>query len=150
MDRLFSNFDHICIVVRDLDKAIEHYQSLGIGPFVPGKQLKAKSEEYLGNPVDPDALNLKARFAKMGSIELELIQPIAEGTVWKDFLDRMGEGVHHMCFIVDDIDEAEREVVGRGFSQILKRLYKKGGGTGYFATEQVGGIFLQLTQPPPN
>ncbi len=64
----FKNFGQIGIVVKDMDKAIEGLQSLGIGPFGPlvGAAPCVRFEER-GKPAD---IKLKMRFTKIGPVEL--------------------------------------------------------------------------------
>ena len=46
----FTRVAHIGVVVRDMDKAIAYYQSLGIGPFEPFKSIVAIERKMLGKP----------------------------------------------------------------------------------------------------
>lgn len=54
-----------------------------------------------------DVWNVKAAFYRCGESLIELLQPIGPG-VDQDFLDRTGGGIHHICYQVDDIEEAYR------------------------------------------
>jgi methylmalonyl-CoA/ethylmalonyl-CoA epimerase len=95
---MIEKIDHIGIVVKDLDKAIETY-SEGLGLAV--KRVE-RSEEF----------QVKIAFIPVGEVLVELLEPIGPGGI-QDFLDEHGEGLHHMCFRVGDIDKALEEVGGK-------------------------------------
>ena len=75
---LFSKVDHIGVVVRDIDKAVEYYESLGIGPFEPLKITGSKVKMVMGKPIDIDSIQLKTRAAKIGTTILELLEPFVQ------------------------------------------------------------------------
>ncbi len=128
---------HIAVIVRDIDKAVDYYQSLGIAKA--GREV-----------VFPEARpNIRARFVDIGPVPIEFIQPIAgEPSIYKDFLDRKGEGVQHIAFAVDDLDEEEAELTGKGASVIVKGKAPAAFGslTAHFDTRQVGDFAIQLIQ----
>ncbi len=93
---LFSKVDHIGVVVKDTDKAVKFYESLGIGPFEPLKISPSRVRKVLGKTIDPDSIQLKGRSASMGQISLELLQPVVGKSLWKEFLDTKGEGINHI------------------------------------------------------
>lgn len=95
---MVEKIDHIGIVVKDLDKAIEAY-SEGLGLEV--KRVE-RSEEF----------QVKIAFIPVGEVLVELLEPIGPGGV-QDFLDEHGEGLHHICFRVKDIDRALEDVGGK-------------------------------------
>ena len=61
------------------------------------------------------------------------------------FLNSRGEGVSHVCFIVDDIEAEKAQLVANGAEVILTGM---GGGFAYFDTGHVGNILLELSQRP--
>jgi len=93
-----EKIDHIGIVVRDLEKAIEAY-SEGLGLDV--KRVE-RSEEF----------QVKIAFIPVGEVLVELLEPIGPGGI-QDFLDEHGEGLHHVCFRVKDIDRALKDIGGK-------------------------------------
>ena len=117
---------HICIVVRDMDKAIEYYQSLDIATI--------EREVTVGN-------RLKVRFVRIGATPLEFVQPLAEESNFKEFLESNGEGIHHICFVVDDIDKETAKLVEKGVSVTWSSETQTG-----FDTRKVGNLILELKQ----
>lgn len=86
---MIKQISHLGIAVQDLEEAREFYRSVfGV----------ESSEPIVGGNGD-----LKASMIKLGDTSIELLQPLgAEGPVAK-FLQRQGEGIHHVCYVVDDI-----------------------------------------------
>lgn len=58
-DSPFSKAEHIGVVIRNMDRAVEYYESLGIGPFKPLNHKLLTQQEMLGKPVEPDSFALK-------------------------------------------------------------------------------------------
>jgi methylmalonyl-CoA epimerase len=92
-------FDHIGIVVDDLDAALEHFRTL----FEISDEELVYERDY--DDVNPDTSEVDCmHFAlfPVGEVYLELIEPVSDGPV-KAFLDRTGGGVHHLGITSDDI-----------------------------------------------
>ena len=93
----------IGIIVRDLQKAVENYWAIfGIGPWqvVRMEPPILTDVTIRGKPVEASML---AAIAQNGNIQLELIQPIEGPSIWKEFLEERGEGLHHVQPLVQDI-----------------------------------------------
>ena len=133
------------VVVRDLDQAKAFYERLGIGPFVEGPSAHTLERRIYGE-LAPDA-SVRGAIAQMGSIEFELLEPIAGRTVQRDFLEQHGEGVVHICAYSDDIDRDIEELTGLGYEVLSEGWIEDGGHFAYFDTRQVGGLVLELYQP---
>ena len=146
----FSKLDHIGVVVRDFDRAVKHYESLGIGPFLAVEGLSSIERRMYGKVIPIDSFKLKEKNARMGSVMLQLMQPVEGETIWKEFLDKRGEGIQHLGFLVDDIDKEEARMVAKGYTVLYRSRFKGGGGSNYFDTGKVGGVLIELIQWPPN
>ena len=143
----FSTLHHIAVVVKDIDRAVKFYTSIGIGPFKDYPPLK----EYVKINV-PDEIgfhNLKMKIAQIGPIELQLIEPGEGKTIHKDFLEKRGEGVYHLGFVVDDVDRSETEVRNMGLKVIASGRREDGSGFSYFDTVKKAGVTLLVRQSPP-
>ncbi len=145
----FSKVDQIGVVVRDLDKAVEHYQSLGIGPFSSVRNVIRIEAEMWGRPVDVDSFKVNIRSARIGAVVLELMQPIEGKSFWKDFLDTHGEGVHHLGFYVDDVEKETAKLEKKGFKVIYRARFRDGGAATFIDTSRVGSFFMELIQRGP-
>jgi methylmalonyl-CoA/ethylmalonyl-CoA epimerase len=143
-----SKFEHVGVIVRDLDKTIEYYQSLGFGPFEPMPKLPwAWMEEY-GKPREKGVV-IAIRIGKIGDLTLELIQPVSGKSIHMDFLEKRGEGIQHLAYSVADIDKTTEEMVGKGLSIIVNGRFKTSGGLTYFNSDKHGGTLIEMVQWPP-
>ena len=143
----FSNLHHISIVVKNMDKAVEFYTSIGIGPFTDYPPMR----EYvkLKVPDQEGFYDLKIKFTQCGPIQLQLIQPGEGESLYKDFMKEKGEGVYHIGFVVDDIEGADAEVESLGLEALSTGRRKDGSGFSYLDTAQKAGVTLLIRQSPP-
>jgi catechol 2,3-dioxygenase-like lactoylglutathione lyase family enzyme len=142
----FSQLHHIAIVVKDIDRAVKFFASLGIGPF----QAYPPIRDYVEVDVpDKEAFyNLTIRQARLGPVVLQLIQPGEGKTMYKDFLDEKGEGVFHLGFVVDQIDREETTLRGKGLKVLSRGRRADGTGFTYFDTAGKAGVVLLIRQNP--
>ena len=92
-----GNVVEICIVTRDHKRTIDGLLLLGIGPwkaytFTPENTA---NQTYRGQPA---SFTLKVCFAQAGNVVYELIQPLSGPTIFEEFLEKHGEGVHHVAY----------------------------------------------------
>lgn len=108
-----NNVDHIGIAVKSIDKSIQYYiETLGL-------KLLAIEEVV--------SQNVRVAFIDAGNIKLELLEPLSiEGPIAK-FLEKRGEGVHHIAFGVTDIRTRMAELEEKGV-QLLQDEPKPGAG----------------------
>ena len=128
---------HIAVIVRDIDEAVQYYQSLGIATV--GREV-----------IFPESKpKIRAKFVEVGSIPIEFIQPLeGESSRYKEFLDSKGEGVQHIAFAVDNLDGEADKLVDKGASIIVKGKAPAAFGSisAHFDTRQVGDFAIQLIQ----
>lgn len=134
--------DHVGVVVKDLEKAIEYYQSLGMGPFVPNPSESAADRKIYGKPA-PN-VKVKGVVAQMGPIKFELMQPIEGESLQKEFLKSKGEGINHIGFVVDDLEGEMAKLEEKGFKVISGGKIPPNGGFAYFDTDKLGGVIFAL------
>ena len=145
---MYGKPQHMAIVVRDIDKAIKFYESIGMGPFKVPPPVNIKKRTESGKTDTSGAYKIREAVGDMGPIRVQLIQPLEGKSVYREFLESKGEGVHHYAFIVEDIEKAEAEFVKKGV-EILSSVRLEGGGGHFIAnTGVVGGILIELMQPP--
>jgi catechol 2,3-dioxygenase-like lactoylglutathione lyase family enzyme len=113
---MFTDFVQIGVVVADLDKrTLALTEIFGIGPFRiiewPPADRTDIERYYYGEPRE-----FKARmaFTELGSVELELIQPLDGDSIWDDFLRERGGGIHHIRFNVPDLEPTIEYLAGQG------------------------------------
>ena len=99
-----NKLDHIGIAVKDLDESIKLYERLlGV--------ICYKIEEV------KDQFTLTA-FFKIGDIKIELISSTKPDTALHRFLEKKGEGLHHIAFEVKDVLDEVRQLEEKGFKKI--------------------------------
>jgi methylmalonyl-CoA/ethylmalonyl-CoA epimerase len=141
----FTRMVHIGVVVRDMNKTIERLAALGIGPFTPRVIPPDARETYRGKPFVPGQ-RVTIQITRIGNVELELIQPISGESPHQEFLDRKGEGIQHLGFIVDDLEEDVKRLTGEG-SEILLTSEIKGARRVAYLDLGVAGLIVELVQP---
>ncbi|HLI91474.1 MAG TPA: methylmalonyl-CoA epimerase [Ktedonobacteraceae bacterium] len=133
-----ERIDHIAIIVRNIEQALSFYRdTLGL---VPGEIKEVPSEQIriaflpLGGP---------------GGSEIELIEPTASASSLAKFLEKHGEGLHHLCLEVDDIDAALREMQEKGAPVLDKQPRVAAEGRAIFIHPRgANGVLLELLEKP--
>ena len=142
-------FHHISVVVRDMEKAIKFYESMGIGPFPPllGPQgtVPLTDKTLRGKSNDEWELDLRHAEGGVGDMVFELIQPLEGDTPVKEFLDKKGEGIQHIGFFVDDIDAETAKLAKEGY-KITQSAETPTVKWAYYGTDAVGGFSIELMQ----
>lgn len=141
---LFKTLHHVCVIVRDMDKAVAYYESLGIGPWNQFPSLEAFKGELLA-PNAEDFVKLHYKYANLENFQLQLCAPPEGNTLQRRFLEERGEGVFHLGFTVPDCDVAETEAFAAGLTPILRgRLPNRNGFTYFDSAEHGAGVTLQV------
>jgi methylmalonyl-CoA/ethylmalonyl-CoA epimerase len=147
----FANIAQICLVVRDLDKAVETWWTrFGVGPwqlYTYGKPLVPRMSRN-GQPTE---YSMRVALANIGPMRIELVQPLEGDTVYEEFLARHGEGVHHVGVLVNSMAEAlkQAECAGLDMTQDGAGFGQDGDGHyAYLDTEPLIGITVELIDRP--
>ena len=127
--------DQIGILVKDIDKVVESWSQLfGMGPW---RFADVDHTAELGK-----LYKLRLAFTNIGSVQIELIQPV-EGETWQaEYLEKVGEGLHHINFRVDDMDKEVSNLVAQG----AKVFYTIPGRFAYLETGGPGGVVFEIVQ----
>lgn len=122
-----KSVDHISYAVKDIDKVTEAWSRLyGIGPwtFQENGGMDGKGRPW----------KIRMAFAHIGPVEIELVQCL-EGRIFQSkFIDKWGEGVHHLGFYVDNVDAEVEKLVKEGATLLIhdpgRFAYLDAGGPG--------------------
>ncbi len=136
----------LIVQVKDIDKAVEHYQSLGISPFSPEHIIDRATYKDLkvSRPGDMKA-KIKSRMAQLDPVRLEVSQPAEGDSFQQEFLDSKGEGVSHIAFTVEDIKAETAKMIEKGFPVVVSGT-RESGFMAIFDTCKVGGLYIELVQ----
>lgn len=146
-DKPFSELHHLSLVVRDIDATVRFLESLGFGPFFEYPPMTEYTE--LNVPDPKGFLTTVIKCAQIGPVQLQVVQPGEGRSIYKDFLEKNGEGVFHLGFVVPDIHAAESRVKDMGLEVISSGRRANGSGFAYFETAEKCGITLLVRQSPP-
>ncbi len=140
----------IAIVVRDIDASCKLWaELLGMpAPVIrttrPGHEVKLI---YRGKPSEGQ---VKLAFFNLGQVALELLQPVGEGTSWKEYLDEKGEGVQHIGFQVVDLDKTSAVLEKAGMPAIHRGRYDSDDGSYiYHDSLKPLGVLIELLHADP-
>ncbi|MBI2900593.1 MAG: methylmalonyl-CoA epimerase [Planctomycetes bacterium] len=126
--------DHIGLACRDAAKAEAFYHGV------------------LGLPVEEreDLDEMKLRVVKVRSSEvvLELLEPQAGEETVTRFLAKNGEGIHHLCFEVENVAAATAYLIGRGYAPVWDKPRPGAGGklVNFLKPKETGGVLIELSQ----
>jgi len=131
----FSRIHHVAIVVADIEAALGLYRdTLGL-------------PVELVLPIDSDGVTIA--FLPVGESKIELVQPTDETTGVARFLEKRGEGFHHVCFEVDDIDETLGDLGTRGV-ELIDTAARPGaeGPVAFLHPRSCNGVLVELIEAP--
>lgn len=144
----FRKVHHLCIVVRDVERSVAFYESVGIGPWHDYPPM-ADYTRLEGGGRAEDYRALCCRWATIGGLQLQVCQPGAPETPQGRFLEEHGEGVYHVGFEVEDIEAEDRQAAALGLRALNLGRRDDGSGFTYFDTYDQAGVILEIRQSPP-
>ena len=81
----------------------------------------------------------------MGNLQIELIQPLGGKSTWQEFLDKNGEGIHHIAFSVKNINGVEKKFELQGMPTVQNGGWD-GGAYSYIDASESLGCILELLE----
>ena len=132
---MIKRISHLGFAVRDLDQAIELYEDV----------FGARVEHRFESAQD----RMKAATLRVGEVEIELMQPTAEDSPVGKFIAKRGEGIHHVCYKVDDVAGALQRAAADGMETIDKEPRVGGGGrtrVGFLHPKSTLGVLTELEE----
>jgi methylmalonyl-CoA/ethylmalonyl-CoA epimerase len=135
----------VALVVHDIEKTSQKYaEFFGMEkpPIIITDPLEQAQTLYRGQPTEARA---KLAFFDMGSLQLELIEPDHHPSTWREGLDRNGEGVHHIAFVVEGMQEKINLLESREMPLLQKGEYE-GGRYAYLDTQKDLKVIFELLQ----
>ncbi|TBW25819.1 methylmalonyl-CoA epimerase [Gramella sp. KN1008] len=129
-----KRIEHIGIAVKDLEAANRTYEAvLGAGHY--------KTETV-------DSEGVSTSFFKIGESKIELLAATNPESPIAKFIEKRGEGIHHMAFYVDDIQAEIERLKGEGF-RLLNDQPKKGADNkivAFMHPKDANGVLVELCQ----
>jgi methylmalonyl-CoA/ethylmalonyl-CoA epimerase len=127
-----SHIEHIGIAVNSLDEAIPFYENM-LG-------LKCYAVEEVKDQ------KVKTAFFMVGQTKIELLESTdPEGPIGK-FIEKKGQGIHHLAFATDDVDESLSELEEKGVRLIDKKGRKgaEGLNIGFLHPKSTLGVLTEI------
>jgi len=127
-----SHIDHIGIAVDNLEESIKYYEN------VLGFKCYAR-EEVVDQKV-------KTALFMVGETKIELLESTSTDGPISKFIEKKGEGIHHIAFAVDDVSEALKTVEEKGITLIDKdpRKGTEGLNIGFLHPKSTHGVLTEL------
>lgn len=131
---MVTKIDHIGIAVKNLAETLKFYEDvLGI---------KCVSQEVV------EEQKVKVAFLPVGDTEVELLESTSEDGPIAKFIEKKGEGIQHIAFKVDNIEEAIKELEEKGVRMIdEKPRYGAGGARiAFLHPKSTSGVLIEISQ----
>ncbi len=130
----FSKVDQIGIVVKDMEATMNFYEKMfGIEPFPTVESAV-------------DSAKLRIGSFQLGEVQIELIQVLEGETIHSKFLEKRGEGLHHLGFFVEDIEKELARIKKEGIEVLERGTVLGVVKFAYLDTKKVLGVVLELIQ----
>lgn len=135
----------VALVTRDIEASAKRWAAV-LGMPVPSITTTRPGEEvkvvYKGKPSSGRA---KLAFFRLGQVVLELIEPVGGDTSWRQFLDEHGEGVQHLGFQVENLDEAIARAARMQMPVLHRGRYDRDNGDYvYIESEKLLGVTVEF------
>lgn len=127
-----SHIEHLGIAVKSIEEALPYYENV-LG-------LKCYSIEEV-----PDQ-KVRTAFMMVGQTKLELLEPTSDESPIAKFIEKRGEGIHHIAFCVEDANEALADAASKGIKLIDEKARKgaEGLNIGFLHPKSTMGVLTEL------
>lgn len=132
------------IVVRDVEaraRAWSQILGLPMPDIVVTDEYDKARTEYNGHPTPARA---KLAFFNMGQVFVELIEPIDGPSTWQDQLDRHGDSIHHIAFVIKGMTDKIAYLTGNGVPLVQRGEYNGGRYAYMDGVAQLGAVLELL------
>jgi methylmalonyl-CoA epimerase len=129
-----KNIDHIGIAVSNLQESLSFWET-SLGIELHGIEEVAEQ-------------NVRTAFLPVGDTEIELLEPTSADSSVARFIEKHGEGLHHIAIRVDDIEAALAEMKAKGIQLIdeTPRIGASGARIAFVHPKATHGVLLELCE----
>lgn len=135
-----KTLSQVGIAVKNLEEVAGNYwEILGIGPWAvfDWEPPLVYDRKYHGQA---SPARERVAVTQVGDLQLELVQPIEGDSVYQDWIHERGEGLHHLNFLVDDVDEIAEKFLRQGFPSIQSGRFGQGNAFNYIDIKPLRAI----------
>jgi methylmalonyl-CoA/ethylmalonyl-CoA epimerase len=131
---MIKGIDHVGIAVNGLNEALAIYE----------KALGLKHEKV----TVVESQKLKVAFLQVGESRIELLEPLSKESTVASFLEKKGEGIHHIALRVDGLKDILRKLQNQGIILIDQkpRPGAEGGMIAFVHPKSLKGVLLELCE----
>ena len=132
---MFARIDHIGVAVESIDDTLSLY--------VAGYEMKLVHREVV------EEQGVEAVLLDVGENHVELLQPLGADTPVGRYLERRGEGIHHVAYQVQDIDAELERLRSAGIELIDQspRIGIRGSRVAFCHPRSTGGVLTEIVEP---
>jgi methylmalonyl-CoA/ethylmalonyl-CoA epimerase len=133
---MIKSINHVAVVVEDLDAALTFWRD-GLG-------LTLRKTEH--NPAE----QVEIAFLPVGDAQIELLKPTDPDSGIGRYLDKRGQGMHHLCVEVDDIEAVLARLAAHGIELINEtpRVREEGTRYAFVHPRSASGVLVELYENP--
>jgi len=134
---MVRKIDHIGIAVPSLEQGLGFYRALG---------LECTGRETV------ESQKVEVAFIEVGESRVELLEPTSPESPIARFLEKRGQGIHHLCLQVQDLVERLAALKAAGVRLINETPVEGAGGcrVAFVHPASTGGVLVELSQPDPD
>jgi methylmalonyl-CoA/ethylmalonyl-CoA epimerase len=132
---MLDRIDHVGVAVSDLDAGIALYEGTFGMPVAHRETVESQGVE--------------AALLDVGDGHVELLRPLGPETVVGKFIERRGEGLHHVAYAVDDIDATLERLRSNGIALIDEqaRVGIRGTRVAFLHPQATGSVLTEIVEP---
>ena len=131
-----THIEHIGIAVKSIEEHLPYYEGI-LG-------LKCYNVETVEDQ------KVKTAFFKIGNTKIELLEPTSEESIIAKYIEKRGEGIHHIAYATKNVNEALKEAEEKGVRLIDKEA--RGGAEGlriaFLHPKSTGSVLTELCEHP--
>ena len=132
---MIQKIDHLGIAVRSLDESVKYYEE-ALGLFCEHRE-------------EVPSQKVRTAFFNVGGTHIELLEPTAPDSPVARFLEKNGEGIHHVAFRSDDIAAQLEQARGAGVHLIHETPVEGAGGklVAFLHPKSTHGVLTEFCTP---
>ena len=133
---MLKKINHVAVAVNNLEEATQFYEEV-LGLTLSGVEVVTSQKTKVG-------------FFKIGESNIELVQPAAPDSPLTKYLETKGQGIHHVCFEVDDVEAEVKAFLEKGATLIDKTPRPGAHNTkvAFVHPKSSNGVLIELCELP--
>jgi methylmalonyl-CoA/ethylmalonyl-CoA epimerase len=131
---MLKKIDHIGVAVSSLDNALSFYKAMGVSPT---------------HTETVESQKVKTAFISVGDVHIELLEPTSPDSPVAKFLEKRGEGMHHIAYEVDDVQNALDSLKAEGLKLIdeTPKIGAHNMTVAFIHPKSVSGVLTEICAP---